>query len=196
MSTLTDFGIANVGRGILHPRHRDRFNLIFANLGGGVDSQPVSMQVTKTNRPNLSFDEVQLDRYNSRAWVAGKSTWSELNVTIQDDISGTASNVIQAQLQKQKWLIGAEGQWLATAAEGSLYKFVAYLNQLDGNDQTLETWVLEGCWIKSCNWGENDYSTADPIEIELVIRYDNARQLINGYNDGPGSALGGSSISL
>lgn len=191
MSLLSDFGIPDNFVGILEPKRVDRFRLTFANLGGGIDSHPVTMQVIKASRPNLQFDEVQLDRYNSRSWVAGKSTWQEMSVTVQDDISSTASTVIQAQLQKQKWLIGAEGQWLAVAQEGSFYKFAAYLEQLDGNDQVIETWILEGCWIKTCNWGENKYDTADPIDIELSIRFDNARQIPGGYAAGPGIALGG-----
>ena len=141
MSTINDFGIPGVGSGILHPKHKNRWRVTFANMGGGIDSQPVSMQAVTVTRPKLSFEEIELHRYNSRAWVAGKHNWEPLSLTIEDDVTGTASTVIQAQLQKQQWLIGAEGQWLAAAGEGSLYKFVTYIDQLDGNDQVIEKWL-------------------------------------------------------
>jgi hypothetical protein len=193
MSTISDFGIPGVGSGILHPMQKNRWRVTFANMGGGVDSQPVSMQVIKTNRPHLKHEKVTLHRYNSVAMIAAKHSWETLQMTVQSDVTGTAAQVIQAQLQKQQWLIGAEGQWLAAAGEGSLYKYVIYLDQLDGNDKVIEKWTMEGCWIEDIDWGELDYSTGDPVEISLTISYDHARQNIGGYT-GPGVATGGAGI--
>lgn len=191
MSTINDIGIPGVGTGILHPKHKNRWRITFANMGGGTDSQPVSMQTTKVARPQLKHDKITLHRYNSISYIAGKHSWEPMSITVQDDITGTASQVIQAQEQKQQWLIGAEGQWLAAAGEGSLYKFVSYLDMLDGNDQVVEKWTMEGCWIESVDYAEVSYDTGDPVELSLVISYDHARQMIGGYAQGPGIATGG-----
>jgi hypothetical protein len=191
MATIADMGIPGVGTGILQPRQKNRYRVTFANLGGGTDSQPVSMQAITVSRPSLGFDEIQLDRYTARAYIAGKYTWEPCKLTVQDDVTGSASAVLQAQQQKQQWLLGAEGQWLAAAGEGSLYKFVTYIDMMDGNDQVTETWTLEGCWIKDANYGELDYKDAEAVNIDLTIRFDHARQSIGGYTKGPGVALGG-----
>lgn len=191
MSTINDIGIPGIGTGILHPKSKNRWRITFANMGGGYDSQPVSMQAIKVNRPHLKFEKITLHRYNSLAYVAAKHSWETMALTVQDDVTGTASRVIQAQLQKQQWLIGAEGQWLAAAGEGSLYKFVTYLDQLDGNDQVIEKWTVEGCWIEDNDWGELAYETGDPVELQLTISYDHARQVLGGYKQGPGIATGG-----
>lgn len=191
MSTINDIGIPGVGTGILHPKHRNRWRVTFANMGGGADSQPVSMQAVTINRPKLNFEKIPLHRYNSVAYVAGKHTWDPMPLTLQDDVTGTATTVIQAQLQKQQWLIGAEGQWLAAAGEGSQYKFVTYLDMLDGNDKVIEKWTIEGCWIESADWSELDYSSSEPVTIALSISYDHARQSIGGYDQGQGIATGG-----
>ena len=132
MATINDIGIPGVGSGILQPKLKNRWRVTFANLGGGADSQPLSMQAITITRPTLNFEEIQLDRYNSRAWVAGKYTFEPVTLAVEDDVTGTASQVIQEQLQAQQWLIGAEGQWLAAAGEGAAYKFVTYLDLLDG----------------------------------------------------------------
>lgn len=190
MSTINDFGIPGVGSGILHPKHKNRWRVTFANMGGGTDSQPVSMQAVTVTRPKITFDEIELHRYNSRAWVAGKHNWDPMNLTLEDDVTGAASSVIQAQLQKQQWLIGAEGQWLAAAGEGSVYKFVTYLDMLDGNDQVIEKWTIEGCFIQNADYGDLDYSANDKVSITLAIRFDHARQIISGYQ-GQGIATGG-----
>lgn len=191
MSTINDFGIPGVGSGILHPKHKNRWRVTFANLGGGADSQPLSTQAVTVSRPKVSFEEIELHRYNSRAWVAGKHSWEPMSLTIEDDVTGTASSVIQAQLQKQQWLIGAEGQWLAAAGEGSLYKFVTYLDMLDGNDQVIEKWTVEGCFIQNADYGDLDYAANEKVTISLSIRFDHARQIVGGYTQGPGVATGG-----
>lgn len=191
MSTINDIGIPGVGTGILHPKQKNRWRVTFANMGGGEDSQPVSMQAVTVTRPKLTFEKVPLHRYNSVSYIAGKHSWDPMSITLQDDVTGTASSVIQAQLQKQQWLIGAEGQWLAAAGEGSLYKFVTYLDMLDGNDQVIEKWTVEGCFVENADWTELDYSSSEPVTINLSISYDHARQSIGGYNQGPGIATGG-----
>lgn len=191
MSTINDIGIPGVGSGILHPKHKNRWRVTFANMGGGTDSQPVSMQAVTVARPKLTFEEIVLHRYNSISYIAGKHSWEAMALTLQDDVTGTASAVIQAQLQKQQFLIGAEGQWLAAAGEGSLYKFVTYLDMLDGNDQVIEKWTVEGCYLASTNWGDLDYAVGEPVMIELSVRFDHARQTLGGYKQGPGIATGG-----
>lgn len=191
MATINDIGIPGVGTGILQPKRKNLWRVTFGNLGGGVNTQPVSMQAISIERPKLEFAEIPLHRYNSVAWVGGKHTWSEISMIVQDDVSGTATQVIQAQLQKQQWLIGAEGQWLAVAGEGSQYKFVTYLDLLDGNQQVIENWTIEGCWFKSANWDTMEYATSDPVQITLSIRYDHARQQVGGYTQGQGVATGG-----
>ena len=191
MSTINDIGIPGVGNGILHPRQKNRWRITFANLGGGVDSQPLSMQAVTVTRPVISFEEVQLDRYVSRAWIAGKYTFEPITLSFEDDVSGTAARVVQEQLQKQQWLTGAEGQWLAAAGEGSLYKFVTYLDLLDGNDQVTEKWTVEGCWLQQVDYTDLDAASSDAVLITTTLRYDHARQNIGGYAQGEGVATGG-----
>lgn len=186
-----DVGIPGVGTGILQPKLKNKWRVTFANMGGGTDSQPVSMQAITVARPKLSFEKVALHRYNSVAFIAGKHTWDPTNLVVQDDVTGSATQVIQAQLQKQQWLIGSEGQWLSSAGEGSLYKFVTYIDTLDGNDQVIEKWTLEGCWLENVDWSELDYSSSDPVTINMQISFDHARQNIGGYSAGQGIATGG-----
>lgn len=197
MATINDFGIPGVGSGILQPKLKNRWRVFFTNFGGGAagggsDSQPVSMQVITMNRPQLSKEEIELHRYNSKAWVAGKHSWEPLTLTLQDDVSGTASRVIRDQIQKQQFLIGAEGPFLAASPQGSAYKFIVQLDMLDGGEQVLERWFYEGCWIKDCNWGDLDYSASEAVNIEVTIRFDHARQELPGFTNGSqGVATGG-----
>lgn len=191
MATINDIGIAGVGNGILQPKLKHKWRVTFSNMGGGVDAQALSLQAVTVTRPVLSFDEVELNRYNSRAWVAGKHQFEPMTVTFEDDVTGQATRVVQDQIQSQQWLIGAEGQFLASRGEGSIYKFVTTIDMLDGNDVVIEEWIVEGCWIQNVDYTDLDYSASDAVQVTLTLRYDHARQLIGGYDQGQGVGTGG-----
>lgn len=194
MATLSQMGVPQAGFGILQPKQAYKWQVTFTNLARlvpAVSSRDLTRQATVIDRPNLSFEEVPIHRYNSTAYVAGKHQWEPLNLTVEDDITGLASLAIQGQLETQQRLIGGDlpGQWLNSAATGSDYKFGMQLQQLDGNEGVVEQWIIEGCWIKSANYGQLSYDSNEPVKIELSVRFDHARQILTGQ--GYGTALGG-----
>ena len=195
MATLSQTGIAGVGNGVLHPKHQNRWRALFVGIGGAGSgstssgANDLSMQVITFNRPSLSFEEVQLDRYNSRVYVAGKHTFEPLQLTLEDDVTNRATKQIQSQLEAQQRLIGASGPWLNTEATAFTYKFGTQLDMLDGNENVLESWLYEGCYISNVEYGSLDYSTGEKVVISLTLRFDHTRQLLVG--DVEGSAIGG-----
>lgn len=192
MATVNQMGIPGVGTGILQPKLKNRWRVTFSGMGAeGGSSQPVSMQAVTVDRPKLQFSEVELHRYNSRAYVASKYEWQPINLSTEDDVSGTAGRVIQEQITKQQFLTGVEGPFLAASPEGSLYKFGTKIEMLDGNDQVIERWVLQGCFLQNIDYTELDYADGNAVLINLVLRFDHAYQEIGGYNAGEGVALGG-----
>lgn len=192
MATINDFGIPGVGTGILQPKLKNLWRVTFANLGGGTDSQPLSMQAVTVTRPSVTFEKTELNRYNSKAFIAGKHTWETMTLTVEDDVSGSATRVIQEQMNRQQWLIGAQGPWLGKGQEGSLYKFVTYLDMLDGREQLIERWIVEGCFIETADYTDLDYSDSSAVQITLTVSYDHARQgETSGYDAGEGVATGG-----
>ncbi len=193
MSTISDFGIPGVNTGILQPKLSNRWRVTFAGMAAGADSTAVSWQAVSVSRPTLKFDEVKLNRYNSVAWIASKYEFDPMKLTLEDDVTNQASTIIQAQLQTQQWIIGAQGQWMAAAGDGSTYKFATNLTMLDGNDTAIENWTVEGCWIQNVEYGELEYAEGKAVTIGLTIRFDNAYQdfSTSSWIGGNGSALGG-----
>ena len=198
MATINDIGIplpGGTGLGVLQPKLKNRWMVQFINLGtGGVSARELSMQVVTVSRPKITFNEVELHRYNSVSWVAGKHTYEPLTMTVQDNYSNGASKAIQSQVERQQKLIGANsGQYLATAPDGATYKFAVKLTMLDGGTQVLEECNYEGCWITSADGGELDYSSNDIVTIGLTMRFDNAYQVFTTGNSS-GQALGGHAV--
>lgn len=195
MATINDFGIPIPGgsTGILQPKLTNKWRVLFNNIGGVPDSRPLSVQAIEVARPTLSWDEVEQHRYNSRAWVAGKYNWNECAMVIEDDVASTASKVIQAQAQRQQFLIGVEGPFLAAAIDGHSYKFSVEIDMLDGNQGPLESWFLEGCWFKEINYNGLVYAdTNTTLKINLSIRYDHAYQRF--FSTTGSSSLGGPAV--
>lgn len=173
MADLTQFGVptTDAATSIVMPKLQYRFRVTLLNFGTEASSSDFTQNVISVTRPSLTHDEITLDAYNSRAYVAGKHTWEPITLTLRDDINNNVNRHVAQQLQKQL----NHGQQSAPAT-ASQYKFGILVEQLDGSQPALvvETWSLNGCFIQNVNYGENNYATSDVMTITLQIRYDAA----------------------
>ena len=200
MSTLSEVvGLPGlISPGFLQPKQKNKWRVSFLQFGGDVGgsqvaSIPLTMQAKKVARPNLEFEKHDMHRYNSYARVLGKHKFGELDITFDDDLGSTASMLIQNQLQKQQFIIGAEGPYLRANESGNLYKFATVLEMLNGNDKIVERWTYEGCMITNYKHEDLDYSSSDIVTIQLTMSVDHGFQcfpdrIVNNY------ALGGPGI--
>ncbi len=176
MGTLQNFGVplgGGTGRGgILQPKTKHKFRVRVFNFGpiaGGIE---LTQQVMSCSRPSISHNPVTVDSYNSKAYYQGKHEWNTIEIVARDDVTNALSRLVGHQEQKQ---INHFEQTSPLA--GSNYKFETFLETLDGgNDAVLEQWHLEGCFLADVKWGDNEYSSADPVTISLTIRMDNCTQ--------------------
>ena len=184
-------------QGLLMPKLQYRFRALFLNFGTGGSTTELTKQVMDIQRPQVQFDEVTLDVYNSKVYLAGKHAWQETQINLRDDAQGNVSKLVGQQLQKQMDFVEQ-----ASAATGQDYKFQINYEILDGGNGTmtpsvLETWELYGCFIKTANYNNMDYKASEPATIQLSIRFDNAVQspLGSGLGTSVGRAFGGASVT-
>jgi len=193
ISTLSKFTVplandqSSASQGLLMPKLQYRFRVVLENFGVSTPRSEITKQVVDVTRPNLSFDEVTLDVYNSRVRLAGKHSWEAITLTLRDDVNNSVSKLVGEQIQKQFDFFEQ-----ASAASGIDYKFTTKIEMLDGGNGAsaptiLETWELYGSFIQSVNYNTLAYATSDPVTITLSIRYDNAVQTPQGT--GIGTAL-------
>jgi hypothetical protein len=192
MADLTQFGVPTTGgsNSMVMPKLQYRFRVQLYNFGQGNGSTvSLTQNVVSVTRPSLTHDEVTLDAYNSKVYLAGKHTWEPVTLTVRDDINNTVTKQIASQLQKQL------NQGLQSAPmAGRDYKFGMVIEQLDGGNTgtngptVLETWSMNGCFIQNANYGENNYATSDVMQITLQIRFDAAD--IHGTDVGDASSRG------
>lgn len=176
MADLTQFGVPTAGgNSMVMPKLQYRFRVQLYNFGlGNGSTLELTQNVVSVTRPSLTHDEVTLDAYNSKVYLAGKHTWDPVTLTVRDDINNSVTKQIAQQLQKQL------NQGLQSApTAGRDYKFGMVIEQLDGGNgatgpTVLETWSMNGCFIQNANYGENNYATSDVMQITLQIRFDAA----------------------
>ena len=175
-------------QGLLMPKLKYRFRVTFQNFGVSNPVTELTKQVVEFARPNVSFEAIDIPVYNSTIKLAGKYAWQDITCNIRDDAGGNVSKLVGEQLQKQ--LDFAE---MSSAASGIDYKFTTEFEVLDGGNGAnapvaLETWYLYGCYLSAVNYGEANYGTNEPMQIEMTIRFDNALQTPAGA--GVGAVVG------
>ena len=175
-------------QGLLMPKLKYRFRVMFENFGVSTPRTELTKQVVSFARPNLTFEEIALPIYNSTLKLAGRHAWADITCSIRDDASGAVSRLIGEQLQKQMDFLE-----MSSAASGIDYKFLTKVEILDGGNGAntpvvLETWELYGCYLKAANYGDLNYGTNEAATIEMTIAYDNANQTPEGT--GVGTEIG------
>jgi hypothetical protein len=167
---------SNPNQGLLMPKMKYRFRVFFENFGVSTPRTELTKQVMDFTRPSVSFEDVPIEIYNSRLYLAGKYTWEEVTVNLRDDASGQISRLIGEQVQKQ-----FDFMEQASAASGIDYKFLTKFEVLDGGNgaaepNVLETWELYGCYVRQVNYNDANYAESAPMTIAMNIRFDNALQ--------------------
>jgi hypothetical protein len=170
MAVLTNLGVPTTGgvaQQTLMPKLQYRFRVTF----GFDTSEIVTSNVMSVTRPTFSHEEVVVDVYNSKIYVAGKHTWDPVTITMRDDVN---NNVITSLNNQLNYQIDMADQSAPLA--GGQYKFSMKIETLDGGNAgatSLDTWTLGGCFLQNVAYGESNYATSDAQSITCTVRYDN-----------------------
>jgi hypothetical protein len=171
-------------QGLLMPKLKYRFRVVFENFGVSTPRTELTKQVMDFKRPSLSFEDILVPIYNSTLKLAGRYTWAETTCQLRDDASNAVSKLVGEQLQKQMDFLE-----MASAASGIDYKFTTRFEVLDGGNgaaepNVLETWELYGCYLKGVDYGDMAYNSNEVATIAMTIQFDNANQIPNGTGVG------------
>jgi hypothetical protein len=195
-SVPTDGSVVN--QALLMPKLKYRFRVVFTGFGVSVgDVVELTKQVQEVARPKVSFEEMILEIYNSKVYLAGKHTFEPITMTLRDDATGLVQRVVGEQLQKQFDFLEQ-----ASARSGIDYKFTTRIDVLDGGNGTKEVSTLEsvnlwGCFLQNVDYGDMNYGENAHATVAMTIRYDNMTQLKGGTSsilEGVGRDIGARTI--
>ena len=183
ITTLQNISVPTEGAGsnssLLMPKLQYRFRVLldsFGTTGGPDGTREISRQVVDVTRPNVSFEQMTIDAYNSRTYLAGKHTWEPITLTLREDANNNVQKVVGQQLQRQFDFFEQ-----SSAVSSGSYKFQTSIEILDGGNgangaAVIDRFRLVGCYIESANYNSLAYATNEAVTTTLTIRYDNAIQ--------------------
>jgi len=180
-------------QGVLMPKLKYRFRVLFENFGAANNAAPVTeltKQVIDFTRPTVSFAQIDVPIYNSTIKLAGKHTWNDITCNLRDDAGANVQKLVGEQLQKQ-----LDFMEMASASAGIDYKFITKFEVLDGGNGAvapvvLESWELYGCYLKEVNYNDANYASSEAMTIGLSITFDNANQIVGGGVGSAGTLVG------
>ena len=118
-------------------------------------------------RPTIATGEVEIPFINSTRYIAGKTKFEAITVTLYDPIAPSGAQ------QVMEWIRTHFESVSGRSGYADFYKRDCQLKMLDPVGTVVELWDIKGCFITNATFGDLDYGTEDPTEISLSLRFDN-----------------------
>ncbi len=124
--------------------------------------------VKTANRPQITFEEIELNHINVKRYLKGKGTWEPLEITLYDPIVPSGAQAVMEWVRlHHESVTGRDGY-------SDFYKKDLKIQTLGPVGDVVEEWTLKGAYIQDANFGDLDFATSDPVDITLTLRYDYA----------------------
>jgi len=161
------------------PKRQHRFLFNFGKAGTGDNSLP-SWVCSRVTRPSMEISAVEHQYLNYTFKYPGRAKWNNISVTLRDPQTPDASIILYEWLKEAGYNPPSISP--ASAAGRSSFtkkKFAdlfgdVQIQSLDADGKVIEKWRIVNPMIVSINWGENDYSSEELVNITLDLAYDYA----------------------
>ena len=176
-------GLIGLSNNILFKR---KFRWLFeVNNICGVGKKVPADYVKVAARPNISFEETEVNFLHGKMKIPGKATFENITVTYYDvapvksetilylyDWIGSVYDFLSTPNLNNNGAGSSANPRMSSVARGAGgYAAEATLTMLDGAGGPIESWTLENCWPQSVNFGDLDYSSSEESTIELTLAY-------------------------
>ena len=124
--------------------------------------------IKTAQRPQITFEKVELEHMNITRNVKGKGKWQELGITLYDPIvPSAAASVMEWVRLHHESVTGRDGY-------SDFYKKDITFNVLGPVGDKVEEWTLKGAFIQSADWSDMDYASNEVAQVSLTLQYDYA----------------------
>ena len=118
-------------------------------------------------RPSYSTNETTLSWINSTRYLAGKTTFGDLSITLYDPIAPSGAQ------QVMEWIRTHFESVSGRAGYADFYKRDCQLKLLDPVGTVVELWDIKGAFLTQAGFGDLSYDGDEPQEITMTLRFDN-----------------------
>tara|TARA_R100000231_G_scaffold133313_1_gene106176 strand:- start:288 stop:779 length:492 start_codon:yes stop_codon:yes gene_type:complete len=141
------------------PKTKNRFIM-------DIDGIP-SYFVKTMNRPQITFEEIELNHINVKRYLKGKGTWEPLEITLYDPIVPSGAQAVMEWVRlHHESVTGRNGY-------ADFYKKDVTINVLGPVGDKVEEWTGKGGFLVDADFGEISWENdGAPAIITLTIRCD------------------------
>ena len=118
-------------------------------------------------RPSISTETVTLPFINHTRYLAGRTTFGDMSVTLYDPIAPSGAQ------QVMEWLRTHFESVSGRAGYADFYKRDCQIKMLDPIGTVVELWDVKGAFITDANFNDLNYDSNDAAEISMTLRFDN-----------------------
>ena len=142
------------------PKLKNRFVMF-------IDGIPAFL-IRQAKKPQITFTDVILDHINVKRKIKGKANWEDVTCTLYDPVTPSGAQAVMEWVRlSHESVTGRDGY-------SDFYKKDIRFNTLGPVGDVVEEWILKGAYCHAADFGEADWSSSDPTDIQLTIRMDYA----------------------
>ena len=127
-----------------------------------------SFLIKSVGSPPFNSNEIVLEHINVQRKIKGKTTWDNVTATLYQAISPSAA---QAAME---WFRLSHESVTGRDGYSDFYKKDITIKGLGPTGDVVQEWTLKGAFILGGTFGDFDWTSDAPLEIELTISYDYA----------------------
>lgn len=159
MATPETLNVSNMLPQKFEPKKKHRFLLAIE----GIDAYLIKTAA----RPTVATEEIEIPFMNSHRYIAGKTKFEQLTVTLHDPIAPSGAQ------QVMEWIRLHFESVSGRSGYADFYKRDIALKMLDPIGTVVEYWDIKGAFIVNASFGDLSYAEGDLTEISLTLRFDN-----------------------
>ena len=132
-----------------------------------IDGIPAYL-IKKISRPQISFGEVVLDHINVKRKIKGKANWENITCDLYDPVTPSGAQAVMEWVRlSHESVTGRDGY-------SDFYKKDIRINTLGPVGDVVEEWILKGAYCQNTNFGDMDWTSDTPANINMTIVMDYA----------------------
>ena len=142
------------------PKLKNRFVMF-------IDGIPAFL-IKQAKKPQITFSDVILDHINVKRKIKGKANWEDVTCTLYDPVTPSGAQAVMEWIRlSHESVTGRDGY-------SDFYKKDIRINALGPVGDIVEEWILKGAYCQSANFGDMDWSSDAPANININIVMDYA----------------------
>lgn len=132
-----------------------------------IDGVPAYL-IKAAGRPQIQLNPIKLDHINIYRKLKGKAEWQDIEITLYDPVVPSAAQAVMEWVRlSHESVTGRDGY-------ADFYKKDVTFNVLGPVGDKVEEWTLKGAFVASANFNSLDWSSQEPVMVNVTLSYDYA----------------------